>query len=104
MKIGEFSALTGVPIKTIRYYSDIGLLKPHSIDSDSNYRSYKKEQIVTLNRIISLKDAGFMLSDIKMIIDSQITNDDFIKMLVCFFHTQTVVLCILKISEYLCAF
>ena len=81
MKIGEFSALTGVPIKTIRYYSDIGLLKPHSIDSDSNYRSYKKEQIVTLNRIISLKDAGFMLSDIKMIIDSQITNDDFIKML-----------------------
>jgi DNA-binding transcriptional MerR regulator len=38
--IGEVAKLTGAPVKTIRYYSDIGLLPPAKV-SDSRYRLYE---------------------------------------------------------------
>ncbi len=63
LKIGEFSSLTGIPVKTLRYYAEIGLLNPLYIDS-SSYRYYGLEQLFELNRIIELKDIGFKLSEI----------------------------------------
>ena len=47
-KIGEFSKLTNVPIKTLRYYDEINLFKPQEIDLFSGYRYYSKEQIEDL--------------------------------------------------------
>ena len=44
-KIGEFSKLTNVPIKPLRYYDEINLFKPQEIDLFSGYRYYSKEQI-----------------------------------------------------------
>ena len=43
-KIGEFSKLTDVPVKTLRYYDEIDLFKPAETDFYSNYRYYKEEQ------------------------------------------------------------
>ena len=64
-KIGEFSKLTNVPIKTLRYYDEINLFKPQEIDLFSGYRYYSKEQIDDLIVILNLKDVGFSLEEIK---------------------------------------
>ncbi len=81
MKIGEFSRLTGLPVKTIRYYSDMGLLIPNYKGDESNYRTYNESHIRQLNRIISLKGAGFMLKEIREIMEQEIPDDEFINML-----------------------
>lgn len=63
-KIGEFSKLTQVSIRMLRYYDETGLLKPAEIDKFTNYRLYSTEQISTLNKIIFLRDLGFNVSEI----------------------------------------
>lgn len=40
MRIGDFSKLSRVSIKTLRYYDEMGLLKPLSIDGSTGYRFY----------------------------------------------------------------
>lgn len=63
MKIGDFSRLTGVPIKTLRYYAEIGLLTPACIE-DNHYRYYGLEQLLEINHILELKESGFTLNEI----------------------------------------
>lgn len=57
-KIGTFSKLSIVPIKTLRYYDKRGLLKPSTTDKFSGYRYYSAEQLLTIQRIITLKKTG----------------------------------------------
>lgn len=64
-KIGEFSKLVNAPVKTLRYYDEISLFKPKEVDIFSNYRYYLESQIDDLNIILELKEAGFMLEEIK---------------------------------------
>lgn len=45
LTIGEMSKRTGASIKSIRYYTSMGLLKPEYVDPDSNYRYYSYEQV-----------------------------------------------------------
>lgn len=68
--IGDISEVCQVPIKTLRYYDDIGLLTPSRRDSETNYRYYTKSQMLTLFTIKKLKSYGFCLEDIKKIIHS----------------------------------
>lgn len=63
-KIGEFSRLTQVSIRMLRYYDETGLLKPAQIDKFTNYRLYSTEQISNMNKIIFLRDLGFTVSEI----------------------------------------
>lgn len=63
-KIGDFSKLTLVSIRMLRYYDEVGLFKPAEIDSFTGYRYYSAKQISTLNLIVSLRDMGFNVSDI----------------------------------------
>lgn len=65
LRIGEFSKLTGVPIRTLRYYDEIDLFKPADIDLFTDYRYYKEEQVEDLNLINELKKIGFSLEEIK---------------------------------------
>ena len=65
LRIDEFSKLSGVPIRTLRYYDEIDLFKPAEIDLFTDYRYYKEEQIEDLNLINNLKDVGFSLEEIK---------------------------------------
>jgi len=65
IKIGEFSKIAQVSIKTLRYYDRLGLLKPAHIDHFNGYRYYDLTQLVTLNRILALKDLDFTLDQIK---------------------------------------
>lgn len=64
-KIGEFSKLTDVPVKTLRYYDEINLFKPREIELFSGYRYYSEEQQEDLKLILTLKEVGFSLEEIK---------------------------------------
>lgn len=63
-RIGEFSKLTQVSVRMLRYYDETGLLKPAEIDSWTGYRMYSVEQIPVLNKIIYLRDSGFNVAEI----------------------------------------
>ena len=65
LKIGDFSKLAHVTVKTLRYYDELGLLKPVWNDRYSGYRYYSLEQLPRLNRILALKDLGFSLDQIR---------------------------------------
>ncbi len=68
-KIGEFSKLTRVSIRMLRYYDETGVLKPASIDKNTGYRLYSVEQIPTLHKIIFLRDVGFNVAQIAVALD-----------------------------------
>ena len=63
-KIGEFSRFCQISVKTLRYYDEIGLLKPSQTDAFSGYRYYTAEQMSRLNKILALKDLGLTLEQI----------------------------------------
>ena len=64
-KIGEISKSCGLSVKTLRYYEDFGLIKPAHTDIYSGYRYYSEENVETVYRILTLKELGFSLQEIK---------------------------------------
>lgn len=60
MSIGELAAHTGVPVKTIRYYSDLGLV-PEAGRSASGYRRYDAASLARLELVRALRDLGLDL-------------------------------------------
>ncbi len=73
--IGEMSKLHNVPIKTLRYYDEIGLFKPIKVDKCSGYRYYSTEQFEQLNTIKYLKFLGFSLKEIKKHLETRDVRD-----------------------------
>lgn len=80
-KISEFSKLSKIPAKTLRYYDQLGLLRPACTDSQSGYRYYTSEQLLRLQRIFALKDLGFTLEQIKQILHDEVSAADIRRML-----------------------
>jgi ubiquinone/menaquinone biosynthesis C-methylase UbiE len=74
-KTGEFAKMANLTIRTIRYYDNIGLLKPSKMD-DNGYRLYSDKDFLKLQKIITLKNLGFSLDDIF----SMTINDSFISL------------------------
>jgi DNA-binding transcriptional MerR regulator len=64
-RIGEFSNLGGVSTKTLRFYDEIGLLRPASVDSRTGYRHYGPQQLEKLASIIALKNLGVPLAEVR---------------------------------------
>ncbi|MEO6064071.1 MAG: MerR family transcriptional regulator [Thermoflexales bacterium] len=64
LKISDFSKLAQVPTATLRYYDQLGLLKPAAVDKFTEYRFYAVDQLPRLNRILALRDLGFSLDQI----------------------------------------
>jgi DNA-binding transcriptional MerR regulator len=75
LRIGDFSKLSQVSVKALRYYDEIGLLKPARVDDFTGYRYYSASQLPTLNRIIALKNLGFSLSDIVQLTADNLTAE-----------------------------
>lgn len=75
LKIGEFSRLTGVPVKTLRYYAEIGLFEPASVDQETGYRHYTLEQVAVLNRILVYKSQGFPLNLISKLLSGELSPE-----------------------------
>jgi DNA-binding transcriptional MerR regulator len=68
-RIGDFSKLSRVSVKTLRYYDELGLLKPAHVDHFTGYRFYSAGQLPQLNRILALKDLGFSLEQIRRLLE-----------------------------------
>lgn len=76
LKIGDFSRIAHVSIKTLRHYAYEGLLEPVYIDRFSGYRYYSLEQLPLLNRVLALKDLGFSLEQIKQLLTGGLSADE----------------------------
>src|SRR3954468_10194890 len=74
-KIGDFSKLSLVSVRTLRHYDELGLLKPDSVDKFTGYRYYSGQQLSRLNRILALKDLGLSLDQIAQIFKEGLTSD-----------------------------
>ena len=74
-KIGEFSKLVQVSVSTLRYYDQVGLLKPVEVDRLTGYRSYSASQLPRLHRILALKGLGFELAQIAAVLDEGVTPE-----------------------------
>ena len=70
---GEFAKIAGVTIRTIRYYDKIGLLKPTKV-LNNGYRRYCNNDLITLQKIVSLKQLGFSLEEIYPLIQDNDKN------------------------------
>lgn len=69
MTVKQVSELTGVSVRTLQYYDDIGLLSP-SERTEAGYRLYEEEQLATLQEILLFRELEFPLKEIKAILDS----------------------------------
>lgn len=69
--IGAVAELTGVPIKTIRYYADVGVLPPAST-TEARYRLYSTDEIWRLELVRTLRYVGFGLDEIKRILGGDV--------------------------------
>jgi DNA-binding transcriptional MerR regulator len=74
-KIGEFSKLVQIPVATLRYYDQVGLLKPLEVDRFTGYRYYSASQLPRLHRILALKGLGFSLEQIGAVLDEGLTAE-----------------------------
>jgi DNA-binding transcriptional MerR regulator len=75
LKIGDFSKVSLVSVKALRYYDELGLLKPARVDALTGYRYYSASQLPRLNRILVLKDLGLSLQQIAYLLDQELTPD-----------------------------
>jgi len=71
LSIGEFSKICGVSTKTLRYYDEIGLIKPDEINIENGYRYYSIKQLKRMLFINRLKSYQFSLEDIRAIIEME---------------------------------
>lgn len=74
--VGEFSTLAQVSKRLLRYYDEIGLLKPAHTDPATGYRYYNAEQMAELNRILVLKELGLTLEQIHRTLNDHVTTDE----------------------------
>ena len=68
--VKKLAQLSGVSIRTLHFYDEIGLLKP-AYYGENNYRYYEEEQLLLLQQILFFRELGFQLSDIQRMISSQ---------------------------------
>ncbi len=71
-KVGELAKLTGITVRTLHHYDQIGLLSP-SLHSESGHRLYSGKDIARLQQILTLKQLGFTLDETGDLLD----NPDF---------------------------
>jgi MerR family transcriptional regulator, thiopeptide resistance regulator len=68
-KIGELAKRTGVSVRTLHHYDEIGLLSP-SHRTDAGHRLYGREEVIRLQQIVSLRQVGLPLDEIRRFLQS----------------------------------
>ena len=66
-KVGELAKITGLTVRTLRFYDQIGLFSP-SEHSDAGHRLYNEADLSRLQQILSLKELGLTLEEIRSIV------------------------------------
>src|SRR5436190_22916862 len=68
LKVGELAKRTGLTVRTLHHYDEIGLLKP-SLHSETGYRLYTAADVIRLQQVLSLRQVGFSLEEIRDCLD-----------------------------------
>lgn len=71
MKINEVARLSGVTVRTLHYYDEIGLLKPTEI-TEAGYRLYDENALAKLQQILFFRELDFQLNEIKKIVSNPV--------------------------------
>ncbi|MBP1560992.1 MAG: MerR family transcriptional regulator [Oscillospiraceae bacterium] len=71
MHIKEFAVLTGVSVRTLHYYDEIGLLKPSYVDEQNGYRFYDEHSLERMQEIMFYRELDFSLKSIAEILSSE---------------------------------
>lgn len=69
-QIKEFGELTGVSVRTLHYYDEIGLLKPCCVDEHNGYRFYDENSLERMQEILFYRELDFSLKDIQEILQN----------------------------------
>jgi MerR family transcriptional regulator, thiopeptide resistance regulator len=69
MKVGDLAKRTGLSVRTLHYYDEIGLLQPRDLTA-SGHRVYGADELARLQRIKSLRQLGFSLDEIRACLDA----------------------------------
>lgn len=80
-RIGDFSRIARVSARLLRFYDELGLLKPAHADPQTGYRHYTVAQLAQLNRITVLKELGFSLEQIGDMLQAPPGSDELRRML-----------------------
>lgn len=79
-KVGDLAELTGLTVRTLRFYDQIGLFSP-SGQTESGHRLYDASDLARLQQIVSLKELGLSLEEIKSTLDGgQISPAEIVKL------------------------
>ena len=70
MQVKEFADFTGVSVRTVHYYDEIGLLKPAAVDEHSGYRYYDEASLLRMQEILFYRELDFSLKNICEILSS----------------------------------
>lgn len=70
LHVREFAKLTGVSVRTLHFYDEIGLLKPSSVDEQNGYRFYDECSLTRMQEILFYRELDFPLKEIRMILSS----------------------------------
>lgn len=75
-RIGEFAQIAQVSTRQLRFYDQLGLLRPDHIDQQTGYRYYAIRQLPRLNAILALKDLGLTLDQIGPLLEDAISPEE----------------------------
>jgi len=70
MQIKEFAEFTGVSVRTLHYYDEIGLLEPAYVDRSTGYRYYDESSLLRMQEILFYRELDFSLKSIREILSS----------------------------------
>ncbi len=68
LKVGELAKRTGLTVRTLHHYDEMGLLKP-SLHTEAGYRLYTRDDVARLQQVLSLRQLGFALEEIRDCLD-----------------------------------
>ena len=68
LKVGELARRTGLTVRTLHHYDEIGLLQP-SLHTEAGHRLYTAADVARLQQVLSLRQLGFGLEEIRACLD-----------------------------------
>lgn len=81
LSIGEFARLAGVSVRMLRHYDQLALLRPQRVDPHSGYRSYAAAQLARANQLVGLKELGFTLEQVGVLLDGELSEGEVIALM-----------------------
>ena len=76
LKIGDFSRLCQISIKSLRHYDELGLIRPEHVDKFTGYRYYILQQLPRAHRIMALKEMGLSLEQVGIMLNQEMSVEE----------------------------